>query len=197
MADMEKIAIYIVIIVIAILAVAWMIKRRLSYKNFRAEEIAEEMIERADEARRRESRRTAAFRKWKALMEVALRQDDVDAAVVEVINQAETTEDINLSHDALAVASGLTDEAIKARRDAVFAGYEKAQQDMDCEVSAPVGWFMRPYKSVEENYKIGYRFVQAEGVPGERVHINMSRGIGSTTISDMLAEAAAKNNKAE
>lgn len=196
MADMEKVATYIVVIIIVALAAAWMIKRRLSYKKPRAEEITEEMIKRAERARRREWRDVAAFQKWKALMEAALRQDDVDDAVAEVIKQAREAEEDNLARDALVVASGLTDEESKARTDAVFAGYTKAQQDMDCEVSAPVGLCMRPYKSVEENYQIGYRFVQECGVPGERVHINMSRGIGPK-ISDILAESAAKNNKAD
>lgn len=155
----------VAVIVIAVIFAAWTIKRLLAVKEARARE--------ASEQRDREERK-----EWEARMEVALQQSDVDAAVTEVMNQASGKNKQGVALDALVFVIGLNDEEIKSRKDAVFAGYKKAQQDMSCEVSAPVGLCMRPYKSVEENYQIGYRFVQEWGVPGEKVHINMSAGVG-------------------
>lgn len=99
---------------------------------------------------------------WKAKIASALRESDVDSAVSRVMSEAvrSTAMSRHYAHEALVELSGLTEQEVEARKKAVFDGAKNAEADLKSRVDGPIGLRMRPYKSVEENYQIGYDFVK-------------------------------------
>lgn len=99
---------------------------------------------------------------WKAKIASALSEPDVDFAVSGVMSEAarSTAMSRHYAHEALVELSGLTEQEVEARKKAVFKGAKDAEADLKSRVDGPIGLRMRPYKSVEENYQIGYDFVR-------------------------------------